>query len=397
VDSIPSSRPRQALLAPLSVIIGVAVSLALLEGILRFLPVRNGPRTLPVNAANPVIRYTPNRAYTFSVGWRFTIVNRGRTNNYGFVNDRDYDSASHAPLLAVVGDSYVEAFMVPFPETLQGRLASCLGERGRVYSFGASGAALSDYLVEADFARTRFRPQGLVVVVIANDYRESLMRDKPRPRFTYFERDPADSNKLRLRRIDYAPGLLRRLTRPSALIRYFLYNADVPSALARLWARLGHPTRMAVQVEAGTGAADPMLLSDSRRAVEEFLAELPVRSGLDRAHIALVVDGRRPDLYGDPEKITAGNYVGLMRQYFIDSARRRGFQVIDMEPRFIARHQRDGSRFEFPSDPHWNATGHEEAARAVASSAVFARVFGHVACQCGATGWLGVPIRSGWR
>jgi len=236
VDSIPSSRPRQALLAALSVIIGVAVSLAMLEGILRFLPVRNGPRTLPVNAANPVIRYTPNRAYTFSVGWRFTIVNRGRTNNYGFVNDWDYDSASHAPLLAVVGDSYIEAFMVPFPETLQGRLASCVGERGRVYSFGASGAALSDYLVEADFARTRFRPQGLVVVVIANDYRESLMRDKPRPRFTYFERDPADSNKLRLRRIDYAPGLLRRLTRPSALIRYFLYNADVPSALARLWA-----------------------------------------------------------------------------------------------------------------------------------------------------------------
>ncbi len=381
MDSPPSSRPRRILLAALAVVIGITVPLALLEGLLRLLPVHNGPRTLPVNAGNPVIRYTPHRAFTFSEGWRFTIVNRGRTNNYGFVNDFDYDSAGHTPLLAVVGDSYIEAFMVPFPETLQGRLAKCVGEGNRVYSFGASGAALSDYLAYAEFARSRFHPQGLVVVIVANDFRESLIRYKSEPRFTYFEQDPVDSNRLRLVRIDYAPGLLRRLTRPFALVRYFLYNANVPSLFAHLQERMGHPTRMAVQVEDGRGDADPVLLRDSQRAVEEFLLDLPAHSGLDREHIVFVVDGMRPDLYGDPRRITLGSYVGRMRQYFLDSARHRGFQVIDMGPRFIARYQRDGSRFEFPTDHHWNATGHEEAARAVASSTVFAKVFGNVKCR----------------
>jgi hypothetical protein len=48
--------------------------------------------------------------------------------------------------------------------------------------------------------------------------------------------------------------------------------------------------------------------------------------------------------------------------------------VIDMEPRFIARHARDGAQFEFADDNRWNATGHEEAARVIVESSVFRSV-----------------------
>jgi len=50
--------------------------------------------------------------------------------------------------------------------------------------------------------------------------------------------------------------------------------------------------------------------------------------------------------------------------------------VLDMQPVFIARHALDGSRFEFPTDKHWNALGHELVAQEMRHSAVFQRLFG---------------------
>jgi hypothetical protein len=47
-----------------------------------------------------------------------------------------------------------------------------------------------------------------------------------------------------------------------------------------------------------------------------------------------------------------------------------------MQPRFIVRHARDGARFEWPIDGHWNKHGHEEAAKAVVETGLLERVFG---------------------
>ena len=47
----------------------------------------------------------------------------------------------------------------PHAETLQGRLAADVEGRGRVYSFAASGAPLSQYLVWAEYAREHYAPE----------------------------------------------------------------------------------------------------------------------------------------------------------------------------------------------------------------------------------------------
>lgn len=323
------------------------------------------------------MRFTPRRAFTFSSGWNFAIVNRGRTNNHGFVHDQDYDSSSHSPLLAVVGDSYVQALMVPFPATLQGRLAACVGERGRVYSFAAAGAPLSQYLAEAELARTDFHPDALVVVVVGNDFDESLLRYKSEPGFHYFQ---DGEQGLTLTRLDYAPSGMRRLIRHSAFARYLFYNLNIVSALTNLRQRSAEnaPGRFVGNTPADTGS---QRLADSRQAVDEFFTQLPARAGLAPARIVLVVDGLRPELYGGDSTPTGqGSYFERMRGYFLETGSRRGFQMIDMQPRFIARHRGDGARFEFPHDGHWNANGHEEAAAAVAGWSVFGQLFGSTGC-----------------
>jgi hypothetical protein len=47
-----------------------------------------------------------------------------------------------------------------------------------------------------------------------------------------------------------------------------------------------------------------------------------------------------------------------------------------MHPAFLARHRRDGSRFEFPADSHWNELGQQVVAEEIRNTALFGRVFG---------------------
>ena len=111
----PTSRSRQFLFPLLSVLLSIIVCVASAEMLLRFLPVQSGLRTMPVNADNPVFHFTPERDVTFSRGWNFDMVNHRRVNNAGWVNDQDYEHQSKTPRpSAIIGDSYIEAMMVPY-------------------------------------------------------------------------------------------------------------------------------------------------------------------------------------------------------------------------------------------------------------------------------------------
>jgi|RhiMethySRZTD1v2_1073278.scaffolds.fasta_scaffold46649_3 hypothetical protein len=112
-----AGRAKHLLFAVLAIAFNVTACLLFAEIVLRFLPVATGMWAMPVNAENPISRFTPDRAFLFSRDWNFSLVNRGRINNDGFVNDENYAENDPRPLLAVVGDSYVEAAMVPNDKT----------------------------------------------------------------------------------------------------------------------------------------------------------------------------------------------------------------------------------------------------------------------------------------
>ena len=80
----------------------------------------------PVTTQSPIYHFTPNRDFLFSRDWDMVLANRGRINNAGFVNDQDYRKDDRLPLLAMVGDSMIEAAMLAHRDTVQGRLADAL-------------------------------------------------------------------------------------------------------------------------------------------------------------------------------------------------------------------------------------------------------------------------------
>jgi hypothetical protein len=332
----------------------------LVEAVFRFMPVASMPMISPVTARTPVAHMQPNVQYTYSRDWNFSIHHRKRSNNFGYVNQADYQPDAAVPLLAVVGDSYVEAQGVPAGENLAEVLHQRVAPKGRVYSIGLSGAPLSQYMMFAEFARDTFHPAAMAFVIINNDFDESLLKYKSDPRFHYFDASGE------LRRVDYEMSTLKKILRHSAFMRYVVINLQPERAweLARLARR-----QSAISLEERS--------EDSKKAIVYFLDQLPARAGLPASSIVFVLDAVRPAIYS-PEALQKADdgYHGRMRRYLTEQATARGYQVIDMQPAFIARNRSDGSRFELvATDSHWNALAHRLAADEIEKSAPFARLF----------------------
>ena len=370
VPALPPTPTRQGMLRAATLALGVLAPLAGAELLLRLHPsAYDGARMLPVNREHPIARFQPDREFTWSHGWNFSIVNTVQVNNAGFHSDVDYRADAPGPLLAVVGDSFVAALQVAYRQTCAGRLGTMLEPAGRVYSFGKGGAGLGQYLAYARYVRDTFRPQRLVVVVVRNDLIDPSLPNRVYPGFHYFH---DRGGRLVLERVDFVPNLAHRLGRRSALVRYLAQNlmaADSSSVRAH------RRTRPAGDDPAGTDrvttASEP-----SERVIDAFLDLLPEYSGLGAERIALVVDGVRPELYDDEVPAGArGNLHDVTRRRFLANARRRGYETIDMQPRFRAHYRKHGRRFEWPQDYHWNALGHERCFEAVRSSKLLAGAF----------------------
>ena len=351
--------------------LGVLAPLAAGELALRLIPFSfDGGMAAPVNERQPIARRVPDRQFTWSRDWNFSIVNTVRINNAGFHSDVDYEADAPGPLLAVVGDSYVEAFHVPWRRSCAGRLATLLEPAARVYAFSQSDAGLGQYLAWARHARDAYRASGLVFVVIGNDFHESVAEFGGRTgRYKFVDR----GDRLSLERIDFNPTLAYRLARRSALVRYLEHNLVLRYRLARIrriWSPGDDPARP------GYHYLNEHTFSASKRVVDAFFDLLPAYSGLGRERIVFVVDGLRPALYDD-ERLEAarGRYDDVLRRYFLANAERRGYETLDMQPRFIAHHRKHRRRFEWPQDHHWNALGHERCFEAVRSSKLLSAAF----------------------
>lgn len=367
---------RSLLIRVIAFTAGVIGCLLALELIFHFLPVASGLRTQIVSEDNPVLRFEPNRDFLWSRDWNFSIVNYGHVNNVGFVNDYDYQTGD-STLLAVIGDSYIEAAMVPFPQTLHGRLRATVGTLGRVYSFGMAGAPLSQYLAWAAYVRGRYDPTGLVINVVGNDFDESLLKYKPVRGLASYA--PNDDGVLTLQSTEGDRRTwFREIASYSALARYLFFNVSITQVIRNFRTQMGStPSEIGPRYFGNTDAdASEERILDSKLVVLAFFRDLPLYAGLPSNRILFVVDGMRDASY-DPNLLAAAeqSYFGQMRRFFINTAHEKGYEVADLHRLFVERYERDNVRFEFPTDGHWNAIGHEVAAHAIERSKLFRDLF----------------------
>jgi hypothetical protein len=168
-------------------IVSFFIIILIFEIILTFLPVNQGFEFYEVNKNSHIFRAKENRSITQSKYWNFYNPQIIKINNFGFRNDHDYD-VKEQNIVSVIGDSYVEAVQVPFSKTFYNILEENIDNKFKIYSFGFSGAPLSQYLKWAEFSVDKFNVSHLIINVVANDFDESLLKYKQSPGFHYFEK-----------------------------------------------------------------------------------------------------------------------------------------------------------------------------------------------------------------
>ena len=121
----------------------------------------------------------------------------------------------------VIGDSYVEALQVDHNETLP-EIIEQLDDNLDVYAMAISAISLSQYIKYIEFAEEEFDPKEYLIVVVGNDFDESLCSYK-RKQGTYC----FDEN-FELQFIPF-PGYstIRNLARSSAFMRYVVFNLSI--------------------------------------------------------------------------------------------------------------------------------------------------------------------------
>lgn len=330
---------------------------ALLEGFFRLvLPASEIPHVY-FDRDSGVLRYdtTGQRTGTFTTGKYAQQRGRWRINNAGWNSPIDYRPRSERskPLVAIIGDSYVEAFHVDNDRNLAAFLRNRAGERFDVYSFGIAGAPLSQYLQMSRYVRKQFQPDLLIMNVVHNDFEESIR--KFRPNYSYYmQLELNDGHVRELPPEVYIPNPWRRWMAHSAIVRALYLNLKVQGMMN--WTRAqGGQFNANVDVDTAWNRRNQI------REATEYLARTLIRENRS-IPVVFMLDALRGDIYAGSVRTSHLLWLHTM----MSDLCAKGF-FLDLTDDFADRYQKTGRRYESESDYHWNEVGHEAAADALFS------------------------------
>ena len=107
--------------------------------------------------------------------------------------------------------------------------------------------------------------------------------------------------------------------------------------------------------------------SNTVKAVDYFIDRIQNYSGLSPENIVFVVNCNRHQLYLNLPNPETPKRNALM-DYFINQSKLKGIHIVDTCPIFAEYIRKTQTRIDYsPFDNHWNAKGHELAAKAVES------------------------------
>jgi len=141
------------------------------------LPACNFPYAYTDPVTN-ILRYDEKRLTegVYTIGRYAQQRGKWRVNNYGWISAVDYQRKElrDKPLVAVIGDSYLEAFHVDVDKSVAALLRDSLHGEYDVYQFGISGASLATYLQITRWVDSEFEPDIIVYLVDDDDLEQSM-------------------------------------------------------------------------------------------------------------------------------------------------------------------------------------------------------------------------------
>ena len=324
---------------------GVLAVVLAAEVLLRGLPVSTATNTGYYVAPN-ILNYPPRHEWTMATGWDLRNVQHLRSNNMGFAAEHDFVAGSDA--VALIGDSYVEASMLPLADRPAAQLERALGGR-QVYAMGGPGSSLLDYAERIEWAHQTLGLNQFVVLMehvdasqavcdSGNVHAHCLLPDTLKP--VVRRRPPS--------------GAMKDFLRESALAQYL--NSQLKFSPSRLvspdfW-RSGAPSET-IQLGAPPATTARVSLTQQRQkvidaAVDTFFMRLET---LPDIRVVFVIDMNRRNLETGVNQPDEGYHLAARFQ-------ERGHLVVRGEPLYREHQRASPLRLDVgPYDQHLNKIG----------------------------------------
>lgn len=276
-----------------------------------------------------------------------------RINNDGWNSPIDYVTEKTAGVkrIAVIGDSYIEAWQVSAEKNYPSLLDDSLGKGYEVYSFGVSGSPLSQYLHMSRYVEKKYSPDIYVFNLIHNDFHESINGLSYIPMYmtikfdtdsTFTEVQPVKPERTH----NKVPG--GEILRKSSLFRYLYYNLN-------LMDKFRSKKAGKKEVEMNVAVSDVVDKKDSLIAVTKYLLS-KIKTELAGKEVIFIMDAPRQNIYkGD----LASAKVSWLNQMVSQQCRDMGMPFIDLTPLMATDYEKNKKKFETQYDNHWAEYGHE--------------------------------------
>ena len=321
------------------------------------------PTDVPWHRADAVVGYglEPNQQGLWK---KAETSSRYGINGQGFNNRHNYTTTRTKGRLriAILGDSFVEAFQVPpgkrFFDLLEARLAR-VGLDAEIYTFAVSGYGTGQEMLLLEKQVLTYKPDLVILVFVHNDLTDSaciLAGQTVSPCF-YLDRD----GKLALREArPYRPNRLARFVLQSAMVRYVLIQRSLLDRVRASVFSTGTPFSAIYN-----DPPSPEWM-DAWNIVGICLDRMSRASQLAGAPF-LVVNQSESWLSTGERRESGVDRVdlGLPGKKLASLASQSGFAFYDLDAAFGEAGRAGKGPFLIPRDGHWNLAGHDVVAEAL--------------------------------
>ena len=282
-----------------------------------------------------------------------------RINNEGWNSPIDYTSEKKPGIkrIAVIGDSYIEAWQVDAEKSYPSLLGDSLGSKYEVYSFAVSQSPLSQYLHISRYVEKKYSPDIYIFNIVHNDFLESIngMANIPMYMTVKFNNDSSFTEVAPTepeRTYSKVPG--GEIFRKSSLFRWVYYNLN-------LMERFKAKKAAAKDFEMNIAVKDLTAKKDSLDAVAGYLLKT-IKKELGNKEIIFVMDAPRQNIYNNDLAKSKTAWLNHM----VDSiCKEQSLPFIDLTSDMEQDFKKNGKKFESKYDNHWDYYGHQTVAKAV--------------------------------
>ena len=298
-----------------------------------------------------------NESGLFTIGKFAQIQTIWTVNNYGWNFPIDYHkNTEEKKIIAVIGDSFVEAFQVNSEKSYPYLLRKKLMPEYDVFAFGISGSPFSQYLNMSRYVNELFDPDILIFNIVHNDFTESIK--KLSPGRSYFMQLVITDQKIsettprpKLNSRQY--NTWKRIISRSSVIRYIYNNLKMSSIYVGINNLLSGNNRE----NKFEGNINTRSVSENRplvkRSVDYIIGKIVGENSGKR--IIFVLDAPRKSIY---ENSIDKSKLKWLHTLMAEQCNKHNVELLDLTEHMVTDYKKNGIRYNSGIDYHWNEYGH---------------------------------------